>query len=374
MPSNSRRWTKISLSVADMKNVKVAFFMLFLFAVNVKTLMAQEWLIFKIYETGDLHNKLPFFDDYFYSEIAYARTSRSTALYELEGKVKSVIQTSFLDSVNINSDETLVWEFDKNQNLVKFSKGDSSVSNDWMIEEYVFDESNHLINRRVSSDRYGEYSYAWYTYDIRGYLTERIDSFSSYDGNYYSQAIFNYENDYQNISCEYFPLSDDLFWSFENFETEIKYDEMGRYISPGRNVDYDKFGRPTGYFINNGCGSNSALCIQVNTKYDERGNVIEQTVHDMTTRNSLWSFSSHFKAEYNEKNLVIRREETPYDYDSGGQLILLATNSDMNAETQTSSLIYTFDYRYDHQGNWIRQVVYLNGNYQSEINRTIAYY
>lgn len=357
-----------------MKKLHVAFFVLFLFAVNVKTLTAQEWLIFKIYETGDLRSDLPFFDDYFYSEIAYARTSRNAELLGLEGKVKSVIQTSSKDSVNINSDETLVWEFDNHQNMVKFTKGDSSVSNDWMIEEYQYDDAGHLINRRVSSDRYGEYSYAWYTYDIRGYLTERIDSFSSYDGNYYSQAIFNYENDYQNISCEYFPLSEELFWSFENFETEIAYDEMGRYISPGRNVDYDKFGRPTGYFINNGCGSNSALCIQVNTKYDERGNVIEQTVHDMTTRNSHWSFSSHFKAEYNEKNLVIRREETPYDLNGGGSMFLLSSNSTSENESLSQSLIYTFDYVYDEQGNWINQTTYLNGNYHGEINRVIQYY
>ncbi|MBK9190396.1 MAG: hypothetical protein IPM77_02255 [Crocinitomicaceae bacterium] len=160
-----------------MKKFNVAFFMLFLFAVNVKTFMAQEWLIFKIYETGDLNSKLPFFDDYFYSEIAYARTERNTDLFELHGRVRMIEQRVFRDSVNFVANENLIWQFDENQNLIKFTKGDSSDHGGWLIEEFEYDEAGHLIKRKTAQDTYGDFSYCCYIYDIRGFLTERIDSF-----------------------------------------------------------------------------------------------------------------------------------------------------------------------------------------------------
>lgn len=348
--------------------------MLFLFAVNVKTLTAQEWLIFKIYETDDLHSKLPFFDDYFFSEIAYAKETKTTSSFHLKGNVKSVEMTLVQDSLAGDVPEKHFWEFDTHKQLITYCKGDSINYNDWIIEHYQYDANGNLLNRQLAAEQYGNFEYSWYTYNTDGYLLERIDSFSSFDVMYYSKAIFKYNIDYTQLDLEYEPLSDELFWNFDNAHYTISYDYMGRYESPGRNVDYDKYQRPVGYFINNGCGSNSALCLQVNTKYDERGNVIEQTVHDMTTRNSLWSFSSHFKAEYNEQNLVIRREEFPVGEGFASLNLFATNNSNEITKSEVKSVVYTFDYVFDEKGNWITKTIFMNGALQSSYQREIIYY
>lgn len=334
--------------------------------------VAQESLILRILESGDLHSKYPFFDDYFYSEIAFGRTIKTTSSYGLNGNVSKVSQRVRSDSSFAEYGAYSTLGFDQKHRLTLVCSGDSTTNGDWSIERFFYDESGRLLKRTLSSVRYGNFHFARYEYDKNGYLTERIDSFSSFDVTYHSKMKLTYNADYTKVSFKFTPLSNELFWSFEDGESEIRYDEKGRYVNPSMMVEYNQDGQPFSYFLDNGCGSNSALCVQVNSFYDPQGNVIEQIVHDMTVRNSEWSFSSHFKAKYNEQNLIIERQEFYDNYN--GSYAIFAPETTSQSQIVVPAVVYTYSYGFDTVGNWISTHIKLNGAWYQEVQRDITYY
>lgn len=353
----------------------------FSFLMGLNFCHAQEWRILKIFETGDNYSKLPFFDDFFFSEIGYAKTDRNTDFFGLKGPVESVVQVSWDDSFDPYASVNLqlpyvTWEFDTCQHLTRYLDVYSASSLDSTVETFRYDDSGCLFAREYWSKNYQDYEFHKYFYDKAGYLVERIDSFSGLGQDYYSRADIKYNREYTKVEMKYTPLGE-LFWSFEDAGYTISYDQWGNYVPPNTSVSYDSQGRPVSYFINNGCGSNSALCLQVNIQYDDHGNVIECNVFDMTTRNSLWSFSSHVVASYNEHDLLSCREEHIYGQDGGsyyGEVFL----QDGEFSSKNTTPVYipqcTFEYELDAYGNWVTQDVYLEQEHKFRVVRTITYY
>ena len=348
--------------------ISITVIFLVLSVVFAGKLYAQEWLIAKIYETGGLEQSLPFLNDYFYDELTFAKIDRNTSLYKLKGPVKSITQARYYinnDTISGIQNKTKLF-FNHNQQLILSVLGDTDKISQWVTERYYFKDS-HLVKRIIKTAEYGDTSQVIYKYDKNGYLIVRTDSFrgkfSHEDEIYHYKTKYNYKNDYSGVKTSYSPITK-VFRDLESVQIDLKLDERGNYKNPSvAKIIYDSLDRPTFYFIDNGCGSNSALCVEVTTKYDSAGNIIEQHVNDMTTRNALWSFSSHFKVKYNKENLIIEKEYVSND--------LIGTR---NNTVEPNPVIDTYEYIFDEKGNWTKIKIFSYGHIKSTIERQITYY
>lgn len=354
-----------------MKQIPVKFVgLIILMVICTKTSYSQEWLIAKIFETGSLERPLPFLNDYFYDEITYAKTIRNTAYFGLKGPVKSVKHISYYinnDTISGIENKTIL-NFNQSKLLTLFIQGDTGTISRWVTEHYFYNKKqlSKRVNKRAD---YGDTEQTKYIYNNLGYLIQKTDSFrgkfSSENEIYQYHTKYNYTDSFKSVKFKYVPVTK-VFRDIKGGQIEFQFDEYGNYKNPSvSSIKYDSLGRPTFYFINNGCGVNSALCIEVTVKYDSAGNVIEQTINDMTTRNALWSFSSHFKAKYNEHNLIAEKEYLAMDK-------LHGFFANVNGETNSTK--ETYNYTYDDYRNWTKVQVFRNNVLIKIIERQIEYY
>lgn len=94
--------------------------------------------------------------------------------------------------------------------------------------------------------------------------------------------------------------------------------------------------------------------------YDDHNNLLSQTNYKNGEKSSMYEFT--------------------YNYDENGSVL---TQTDVNENTTTeffpnrlkkSHSEFTYEYSYDLSGNWIRKMMYENGEKYSESTRTIAYF
>lgn len=330
---------------------------------------AQESLIFAIWHTKDYNSKLPYFTDFFYDNLTFGKNIRTTEYYGFQGKVQNVYQASIDSMAEGFPLEQQSWHFDQHGRILLYTQGDSVYDHTWKSEKYTYNTAGKLASLYVIEGSNHNF-YSWKYFNEDGYLIEQIDSFMAYDDIvYHYQTHYRYDSTYTSIQVTYTPFTT-LHWTCEDLSVDFQFDERGTYLRPGMTIQYDNNGRIVQYSLDNGCGRNSALCLSVSTAYDERGNVIEQIVDDRTTRNSLWSFSSHTKAKYNEQNLIIEREEIPFPENPIYDLV----NQTLVGYETVVPTIYTYDYALDDFTNWVRLVQFVNGQYQSVIERHIEYY
>ncbi len=111
-------------------------------------------------------------------------------------------------------------------------------------------------------------------------------------------------------------------------------------------------------------------------KNDTAGNVLEKvqifedntiaykTTYKYNTRNLKIEGK-----EYSSQNLNRPRTTRTYEYNDNDLVVKEVWNSIYSDET-----IWTFDYEFDEQGNWIKQIQYENGEPKYIVARTIGYY
>ena len=117
----------------------------------------------------------------------------------------------------------------------------------------------------------------------------------------------------------------------------------------------------------------------VTTKFNEQGDIIEQSVNDMTTRNAMWSWSSSYMAEYrySAEGLVVEKKYTKKNLSPDGfswsDLLANGTSGDNPEEHSKYAIIETYEYEFDEHGNWISQRIVKNKS-KVLIKRQISYY
>lgn len=265
-----------------------------------------------IYATKGTEKTYPFLIDPFYDEITYGKSERNTTLFNLEGLIKTVNTTSYYinaDTVN-GVESTTEQTFNRNFQLVYFKHIPRIQCQ--TIEENTY-ENQKLLERKTKQREYSDSSRTNYQYNDSGYLVEKEvyfkGKYSRKNEVFHYKTKFTYNNSFTSVRYKSYPITKLYDDEMKDGKVEFHFDENGNYLYPNTTITYDSLNRPTFYHLQNICGTaNSCLNIMVKTSFDSKGNIIEQTVTDFTIRNSLWSFSSHFKAGYDDNNLLIWKD------------------------------------------------------------------
>jgi len=355
--------------------IKIIILITSFFTYSYQSLFSQEWLISHIFENGGLEKKYPFLSDPFYDEITYGKIDRTLDYFSLNGSVKSAKAISF----NINADtisgiknKTELF-FNQNRQLIKQIEGDTSKIATWSIEKFFYNNQK-LSHRKSINAKYSDIYRTTYRYDDLGYLIEKVDSFkgrlSSENQLFHYTTSFFYNKTHTTVHYKFASITK-VLRDLKDGKVNLEFDEKGNYMNPSvEQITYDSLNRPIHYFINNGCGANSALCIHVSTKFDSKGNIINQIVNDVTIRNALWSFSSHYEAEYDENNLLIRKKY----FRSNSEYNEFFLQESLEKEKSENFTTETYAYTFDNQKNWIKLKVYSGGKLTNIIERKIKYF
>lgn len=348
-----------------MMKTKVILFILFSLYFNKG--YTQESLIMYIYATNGTEKTYPFLIDPFYDEITYGKNERNTTFFNLKGLVKIVNTTSYyINTDTVNGVESAVEQrFNSNLQLVYFKH--TPRDHCWTIEEYTY-KNGKLLERKTENRQYSDSSRRNYQYNNLGYLIEKEDYFkgkySRENEVYHYKTKFTYNNSFTSVQYKYYPITKLYDDDMKGGKVEFHFDKNGNYKYPNTATTYDSLNRPIFYHLQNICGTaNSCLNIMVSTSFDSKGNIIEQNVQDFTIRNANWSFSSHFKAGYNDNNLLIWRENYYQPLNIFG----------LN-ETNNSSSRERYEYTFDIQGNWTTLKIYQKDKLNKLIERKIEYY
>jgi len=333
---------------------------------------AQEWLIMHILETGGMDKKLPFFGNDLYDKVTSQRIKKDTAYFGLKGQIKSFTETNYYVQEGImggiSQQTTLL--FNKSGLLTLNLQGDTSKIGRSAVEHYYYDSDKHLTKIVRKKYDYNYISLNISEYNSLGYLTQETDSFGSRFSDkevYHYKTIYTYFLFYTQVIVTHKAITK-VFPDLEGGTFKFNFDKKGNYIRPSVICNYDSLNRNISYSIDYGCGSNSALCMNVSTKYDKNNNIVEQMVIDNTTRNSKWSFSSHFKAKYNEQNLIVEKTSLPVSMG-----ILFPSDKDLTDESIVP-FPYTYEYTFDKYGNWITMKGLWGLKLSSFTKREITYY
>lgn len=345
---------------------KTNFIFLILLSFFFQTGFAQEGLIMHIFATNGTEKTYPFLIDPFYDEITYGKRERNITFYNLKGSVKTINTTGYyIEADTINGVEsTTEQKFNRNLQLVYFKH--SPRPHCWTLEEYTY-ENQKLLERKTKQREYSDSSRTNYQYNNSGYLVKKEDYFkgkySRENELYHYKTKFTYNDSFTSVRYKYFPITKLYNDDMKDGKVDFRFDKNGNYLYPNTTVKYDSLNRPTFYHLQNICGTaNSCLNIKVKTSFDPKGNVIEQIVEDFTIRNSLWSFSNHFKAGYDDNNLLIWKE----NYHQSDIFNLNKTSESVSRER--------YEYTFDIHGNWTTLKIYREDKLTKIIERKIEYY
>ncbi|MCO5267266.1 MAG: hypothetical protein M9897_00020 [Brumimicrobium sp.] len=342
---------------------KVILFILFLLYFNKG--FTQESLIMYIYATNGTEKTYPFLIDPFYDQITYGKNERNTTFFNLKGPVKIVNTTSYyLNADTINGIESAVEQkFNSNLQLVYFKHTTCDLC--WTIEDYTY-KNGKLLERKTENRQYSDSSRTNYQYNDLGYLIGKEDYFigkySHENEVYHYKTKFTYNDSFTSVQYKYYPITK-LYDDMKGGKVEFHFDKKGNYKYPNTVTTYDSLNRPVFYHLQNICATaNSCLNIMVSTSFDSKGNITEQNVQDFTIRNSNWSFSKHFKAGYDENNLLIWKE---FYFESA---IFEQTEAINNPYREI------YEYTFDIHGNWTTLKIYYQNKLNKLIERKIEYY
>jgi hypothetical protein len=345
---------------------KANFIFLILLFLFFQKGLAQESLIMYIYATNGTEKTYPFLIDPFYDEITFGKSVRNTIYFNLKGAVKTVNTTGYYimsDTVN-GVESTMEQTFNRNLQLVYFKH--IPRPNCWTIEEYTY-ENQKLIERKTKQRQYSDSLGTNYQYNTSGYLVEKEDYFKEENSHnnevYHYKTKFTYNDSFTSVRYKYYPITKLYDEYIKDGKVDFRFDSNGNYIYPNTTIIFDSLNRPAFYHLHKVCGTaNSCLNITVKTSFDTKGNIIEQIVEDFTVRNSYWSFSSHFKAGYDNNNLLIWKE----NYHQSDIFELNKNNESVSHER--------YEYTFDIHGNWTTLKIYRDDKLAKIIERKMEYY
>jgi len=104
-------------------------------------------------------------------------------------------------------------------------------------------------------------------------------------------------------------------------------------------------------------------------RFDDHGNVIEMEkfkTEDAIERKEIYNYDGNnniIESDFYKKDKLIAKNNHKYDAD--GNIIEL-NYSDSN--------VYTFKYSYDYKGNWVKKIVFIDGNPSGILLREIEYF
>lgn len=222
-------------------------------------------------------------------------------------------------------------------------------------EHKIYNKEGKLVFEKDISDfREDNWNISYYKYDNRGNCIEQIDS-NYEDGSYYSrlwQYTFNYDEK-GNIIEKYVSLDGKHIEKYS-----FKYDNNGDYIEKISSKFDDEIPPIKEILIRDNKGNiierkeysyfgNHRYVF----KYDDKGNKIKEAFYNQGD-----TLSSVSLFDYNEKNDIIEQIDF-FIY-----------------EIDTENNTLKFKYKYDSKGNWIKQIVYINGSIEFIAKRKIEYY
>jgi len=362
-------------------------FVSLLLVFTTATAHAQEWLIHKILNEKWLEKNYPMLDNSFYEIVTLGTNSPGLEDFNLKGQVNTVSTVRY----HLKTDSTMgvflreTLQFNADGFLIL---KESAVTDGFGITEnyhdyYTYQDKKLAIHISQHIDRDSIMTQVMDFYNADGYLEKQVESFACVDEllneRYPQIKVITYDSSYQSgYVCQY-PVSKPVIAGRRD-SFEFDFDEQGRYISPVvKFIRFDSLNRPVYYLIDNGHGQNSALYITVTTKFNEQGDIIEQSVNDMTTRNAMWSWSSSYMAEYrySAEGLVVEKKYTKKNLSPDGfswsDLLANGTSGDNPEEHSKYAIIETYEYEFDEHGNWISQRIVKNKS-KVLIKRQISYY
>ena len=231
--------------------------------------------------------------------------------YNSEGTVEEVCERSYdevgnlLKEATYDSDGNIMrsyeWSYDSKGKLLKKVTVDSA-GNSVELEENSYDEAGNMV-KVIFYDSEGEITgKSEYEYDEAGNMLKRISY--NREGGITREDEFSYDDEGKLVGrisdVEYFDMYSSP-WPAEglyNGNSEIYYDENGRVIKEIFHMLSEVYGNSTGV---------------VEYKYDEVGNLIEETV-------KIGFEIQKVKCVYNEQNQKVRFTyyycgEKDYDYE-----------------------------------------------------------
>ncbi|MDC0339067.1 hypothetical protein OAN33_05975 [Flavobacteriales bacterium] len=253
---------------------------------------------------------------------------------DLKGKVKSIREIPYNVIEKFGKVEKVsVDEFGDN-NLIKFNnlgKGtefieyyeDGSLSSKYT---YKYDDNGNQIEENYYNSDGVLSSKDTYKYDVNGNHNEG-ESYNS-DGGLISKYLYKHDEDGNIIEEIDFDSNGIL-----EYKTIFKYDDKGNPIEE------------------NNYKSDGSLVSKNTYKYDDKGNQIEENV-----------FNSDGSLYYKSTS----------KYHSNGDKIEMDTESYRDEITERYT--FTYEYTYDSEGNWIKQIGLVDGKPEILIERDIEYY
>jgi hypothetical protein len=317
------------------------------------------------YSLQPSHIELPYLGNETFDKVTKGKTIKNLKYFGLRGKIKSLSETENL----YRSDDTIsdvmsekAFLFNEEGRLTLFVEGDTNVFQRSLVEHYYYDSMNKLSKISSKSNSWNDINLTISEYDTAGYLiNETLRFISGYTGEdvlYHYKVIYNYTDDYASLDLKFQPITRVFHSEDEITSYRFQFDSLGNYIRPGIKMAFDKPNRPISYFIDYGCGQNSGLCVYVFIKYDHRGNIAELKIDDKTTRNALLTASQHYKAKYNDHDLLIEKTHSTGNY----------------GKSNNDNVPLTYEYEFDNIGNWIVMKTYRDTKLLSTMVREITYY
>ncbi|WP_431137620.1 hypothetical protein [Psychroserpens mesophilus] len=259
--------------------------------------------------------------------------------------------------------------------------------------KYKYDKKDNLIQIK---DIYeiDDYTSRNFTYNYKNKISSSI-YYASYDPNLYSYTAYVYDSIYNLIKIKRFDEDGELSsWKY-------RYDKKGRKIAEivHKPYVYIKKGRTTSS-KSDSIGLNK---VSVKYYYDSNDNLLETEHYDYSSYDNLPSKLSRkiqniYKNNLLEKVLYITdtiNSFTEYSYDNQkrktSEVVTFVKYTDNNRSSEyfynkkgnIKKLIYTennkpvivdFEYYFDNQNNWIKQIKSVNGKKLFVWTREINYY
>ncbi|MFD2552525.1 hypothetical protein ACFSQP_11950 [Bizionia sediminis] len=263
------------------------------------------------------------------------------------------------------------------------------------IYEYKYDKNSNLIEEKETESNYNKYVIK-YKYDFENKLRSTL-SYSTENPDEYRYTEYIY---YENVK----PIQIKSFDEFgETTGRKFKYDEKGNktqiiFHNPNiwvknnkgssqvrDSIGHDKLIQQLIYDDNNYLKeiwhfnsnefNNKKSKLQRKTKYKYEGNLLTH-IYNIRVRDTLTNYKE-FKYDFkgriiNESKIYVNRPDEnrtlEYFYNENNYIIKLIFNEKNNP------IIIDFEYTFDKQNNWVKQVKSINGEKLFVWKRKIKYY
>lgn len=337
----------------------------------------------------------------FYETIAAEKLVRNTKTEHFRGNPKQVTEirrvTHFQENEPVYDTVTTTrYQFTPDGLLMVFSKGDSLAKLEdsrALYEVYDFDPKTRKLTKVTVYNGQIQYSHIITRYiNTRGFVaSERFQALFHENAElFHYTSRYEYNSAHTQVSVRYqYDMASDRYERQENKKYIFRLNGHGQLISEtltekgfssARNISrHPKWQLPVQVSYIERCATqNSCLNLHQSIEYDNKGNILAESLSDFTIRNALWSYAYCNRFSYNDKNDLAEKKNCMVA--KTRQIHLPGITNNNNASFEPINDNYTvYEYKYDEKGNWTERKEFLVNKQKERVmvavtERVLAYY